>query len=260
MSIIHLLPLSTIVSQPTSFGIILVISILVSAIIWDLGAWYLALPVSSSHALIGSILGISITLMFIPAGADTIPHWGKAQEVIIGLLISPLIGFGFAFLLIYIAHIVLRKKSYFKAPKTEEDHPTLVMRSVLIGASALVSFMHGKNDGQKGVGIATLILITLLPGYFAINPNLNIKNLTNDIQVIEKTLTQVNIESLSSSEKTQFIQTQAKLEELKTLTEKSDLSTGEKVTLRSNILHIQDNYKSFNTSKRITFIESAYAG
>ncbi|NRH20930.1 inorganic phosphate transporter [Candidatus Gracilibacteria bacterium] len=260
MSIIHLLPLSTIVSQPTNFGIILVISILVSAIIWDLGAWYLALPVSSSHALIGSILGISITLMFIPVGADTIPHWGKAQEVIVGLLISPLIGFGFAFLLIYIAHIVLRRKSYFKAPKTEEDHPTFAMRSVLIGASALVSFMHGKNDGQKGVGIATLILITLLPANFAINPNMDIKGLNNDIQVIEKTLTQVNVESLSSSEKTQFIQTQSKLTELKTLTEKSDLSTGEKVTLRSNILHIQDNYKSFNTSKKITFIESAYAG
>lgn len=83
MSILHLLPLSTIINQPTSFGIILVISILVSAIIWDLGAWYLALPVSSSHALIGSILGVSIALMFMPAGAGIIPHWAKAQEVIV---------------------------------------------------------------------------------------------------------------------------------------------------------------------------------
>ena len=83
MSILHLLPLSTIINQPTSFGIILVISILVSAIIWDLGAWYLALPVSSSHALIGSILGVSIALMFMPAGIGVIPHWAKAQEVII---------------------------------------------------------------------------------------------------------------------------------------------------------------------------------
>ncbi len=66
MSIIHLLPLTTIISQPTSFGIVIVISILVSAIIWDLGAWYLALPVSSSHALIGSILGVSVALMYMP--------------------------------------------------------------------------------------------------------------------------------------------------------------------------------------------------
>ncbi len=69
MSIIHLLPLSTIISQPTSFGIVLVISILISAIIWDLGAWYLALPVSSSHALIGSILGVSVALMYMPTGS-----------------------------------------------------------------------------------------------------------------------------------------------------------------------------------------------
>ena len=84
-----------------------------------------------------------------PIGANTIPHWTKAQEVIVGLLISPLIGFGFAFLLIYIAHKVLHKRVYFKAPMWSWDHPTLGMRSVLIGASALVSFMHGKNDGQK---------------------------------------------------------------------------------------------------------------
>lgn len=260
MSIIHLLPLSTIVSQPTSFGIILVISILISAIIWDLWAWYLALPVSSSHALIGSILGISITLMFIPAWADTIPHWGKAQEVIIGLLISPIIGFGFAFFLIYIAHSILRKKSYFKAPKTEDDHPTFAMRSVLIISSALVSFMHGKNDWQKWVGIATLILITLLPGYFAINPDIDFKNLNNDIQIIEKTLTQINPESLSEKEKEQLLETTSQLAELKTLSEKAELSTTEKVTLRSSILHIQDNYKFMNTSKKITFIENTYAG
>lgn len=68
MSIMHLLPLSTIIAQPVSFGVILVLSILITAIIWDLGAWYLALPVSSSHALIGSILGVSIALMFTSAG------------------------------------------------------------------------------------------------------------------------------------------------------------------------------------------------
>lgn len=124
MSIIHLLPLSTIITQSTSFGIVLILSILISAIIWDLGAWYLALPVSSSHALIGSILGISIALMLMPVGANTVPHWGKAQEVIIGLLISPLIGFGFAFLLIYIAHKILHNRSYFKAPTWSWDHPT----------------------------------------------------------------------------------------------------------------------------------------
>lgn len=260
MSIIHLLPLSTIVTQSTSFGILLVVSILVSAIIWDLGAWYLALPVSSSHALIGSILGISIALMYMPAWNNIVPHWGKAEEVIIGLLISPLIWFGFAFILIYLAHIILKKRAYFKAPTWSWDHPTLGMRTVLIGASALVSFMHGKNDGQKGVGIATLIIITLLPASFAINPNINIKTLNSDIQTIEKILTQVNISSLTDKEKTQLLDTQVKLMELDKLTNKTNLSTEEKVAIRSNILFVQDNFKTINSAKNITFIESAYAG
>ena len=120
--------------------------------------------------------------------------------------------------------------------------------------------MHGKNDWQKWVGIATLILITLLPGYFAINPDIDFKNLNNDIQIIEKTLTQINPESLSEKEKEQLLETTSQLAELKTLSEKAELSTTEKVTLRSSILHIQDNYKFMNTSKKITFIENTYAG
>ncbi len=134
------------------------------------------------------------------------------------------------------------------------------MRTVLIGASALVSFMHGKNDGQKGVGIATLIIITLLPASFAINPNINIKTLNSDIQTIEKILTQVNISSLTDKEKTQLLDTQVKLMELDKLTNKTNLSTEEKVAIRSNILFVQDNFKTINSAKNIAFIESAYAG
>lgn len=155
---------------------------------------------------------------------------------------------------------MIHKRQYFKAPTWSWDHPTLGMRTVLIGASALVSFMHGKNDGQKGVGIATLIIITLLPAQFAINPNMDVGNLNRDIQVIERTLTQVDQSSLSEVEKTQFIETRNKISELKKLSEKTDLSTKEKIEFRSNILSIQDNYKSINTSKKLTFVESAYAG
>ncbi len=260
MGIIHLLPLSTIISQPTSFGILLIISILISAIIWDLWAYYLALPVSSSHALIGSILGISIALMLMPAGANAITHWEKIQEVIIGLLISPMIGFGFAFLLIYLAHRIFHKKSYFKAPEWSWDHPKIGMRSLLIGTSGLVSFMHGKNDWQKWVGIATLIVIILLPSYFAINPNVNIKDLNSDIQIIETTLTKINPESLSDIEKTRFLAAKNQINELKNLVWKTEeLSTPEKIAIRSNILNIQDNFKIINTSKKLTFVESAYA-
>ncbi len=259
MSIMHLLPLGTIIEQPVSFGIVLVISILVSAIIWDLGAWYLALPVSSSHALIGSILGVSIALMFTPAGADVIPHWAKAKEVIIGLLISPLIGFGVAIFLIYIAHVFIHKKQYFKAPNWSWDHPTIGMRTILIITSALVSFMHGKNDGQKGVGIATLILITILPASFAINPDIQISDLKEDITIVERVLGQIDRSTLSPEEQKNIEKTEEKIQNLHTILEKKELDGTDKKEFRGGILSIQETYKSISATKNISFVPIAQA-
>lgn len=259
MSIMHLLPLSTIIAQPVSFGVILVLSILITAIIWDLGAWYLALPVSSSHALIGSILGVSIALMFTSAGVWVEPHWTKASEVIVGLLLSPMIGFGFALLLIYLAHYFFHKKSYFQAPRTDHDHPTLGMRLLLIVSSSLVSFMHGKNDGQKWVGIATLILITLLPASFAINPDVQPKDLQKDIATIENVFTQIDQSKLSEEEKKLVLETQAQIRVVYQIAGKPELTTEDKVTFRSNILQIQDSYKSMATVKEVSFVPAAQA-
>lgn len=82
MSILHLLPVNEILNSPMQIGIFLVISILLSSIIWDLGAWWFALPVSSSHALIGSIIGVSIAFSLTSFGAGVVTHWNKAIEVI----------------------------------------------------------------------------------------------------------------------------------------------------------------------------------
>jgi phosphate/sulfate permease len=133
------------------------------------------------------------------------------------------------------------------------------MRTVLIGASALVSFMHGKNDGQKWVGIATLIVITLLPASFAINPDIEVRDLNHDIQVIEKTLSQIDFSNLSEKETTQVTETQKQIVILKTLSEKSQLSTEDKVAFRSGILHVQDGFQIINTSKKISLIDVAHA-
>ena len=99
-----------------------------------------------------------------------------------------------------------------------------------------------------------------MPANFAINPNINIQNLNNDIRTIEKTLSQVDVSSLTEKEKTQLLDTEVKLMELDKLTNKTNLSTEEKVALRSNVLFVQDNFKTINAAKKIAFIESAYAG
>lgn len=259
MSILHLLPLGIITEQPTSFGILLVLSILFSAIIWDLGAWYLALPVSSSHALIGSILGVSIAIMYSAAGSSFTPHWGKAEEVIIGLLISPMIGFGIALILIYIAHRFLKKKEYFKAPFWSWDHPNLTMRSVLILASGLVSFMHGKNDGQKGVGIATLILVTLIPGSFAINPALDMGILSKNVNTISTQVAQMDANKLPTQEALLASDIKIATTKLQSLVADAEKGNIDRVGIRKNILKIKDSYTSLDSLKTVSLIPSASA-
>lgn len=190
MSILHLLPVNEILNAPVTLGVILVISILLASIIWDLGAWWLALPVSSSHALIGAIIGVSIAFGYTSFGAGVAVHWNKAKEVIEGLLLSPLIGFGIALLLMLGARHFIHIRKYFDTPNHSWNHPSLDMRTLLIGASGLVSFMHGKNDGQKGVGIATLILMVLLPAQFMLNPDMDYKTTATNIEIVTTVFTQ----------------------------------------------------------------------
>ncbi|MDD2693631.1 MAG: inorganic phosphate transporter [Candidatus Gracilibacteria bacterium] len=259
MSILHLLPLGIITEQPTNFGILLVLSILIAAIIWDLGAWYLALPVSSSHALIGSILGVSIAIMYSAAGSEFTPHWGKAEEVVVGLLISPIIGFGCALILIYIAHRFIKREEYFRAPMNAGDRPSLAIRSTLILASGLVSFMHGKNDGQKGVGIATLILITLIPSAFAINPKLDMNTLSENVHAISTQVAQIDTNKLPTREAELTGNIKIATNELQTLIAKAGNGEIDRAGIRKNIFKIRDNYTSLNTLETNNLVPSASA-
>lgn len=256
MSILHLLPLGLIADQTTSFWVVLVLSILISAIIWDLGAWYLALPVSSSHALIWSILGVSMVVTHSSVWKNFIPHWWKAEEVIIWLLISPIIGFTFALTLIYIAHLLLKRKEYFKTPFWSWDKPNLTMRMVLIGASGLVSFMHGKNDWQKGVGIATLILITLLPATFAINPNIEISKISEQVSSLSLKIEQINKWSLSNHDAEIAKKIQSDILEL---TQRINTSDIDKLSIRKNILSIRENYANIEVTDKKAIISQVNA-
>ena len=256
MSILHLLPLWLIADQTTSFWVVLVLSILISAIIWDLGAWYLALPVSSSHALIGSILGVSIIVTHSSVWQNFTPHWWKAEEVIMWLLISPIIGFTFAFFLIYLAHVLLKKKEYFKAPFWSWDKPNLTMRSVLIAASGLVSFMHGKNDWQKGVWIATLIIITLLPASFAINPQFELHTISEQVNSLSVKVEQVKSDSLSKHDAQIVQKIKSDIVELQQRINNSQI---DKLGIRKNLLSIRENYSNFEFLNQKWVISEANA-
>jgi len=168
-AVVALLPVEMVLNVGSAAGMAMVLSLLVAAIVWNLGTWYLGLPASSSHTLIGSILGVGMAHSMMNAEVfGTGVNWGKAQEVFASLLVSPLIGFGGAALLLLLAKVLIKNKALYEAPQ-KDTPPPLWVRSILIFTCTGVSFAHGSNDGQKGMGLVMLILIGVLPASFALN-------------------------------------------------------------------------------------------
>ncbi|HRI61490.1 MAG TPA: inorganic phosphate transporter [Saprospiraceae bacterium] len=187
MGIIKLIPLNDLMMQPIEENSALVLSILLAAIAWNLGTWYLGIPCSSSHTLIGSLLGAGFAFWSIHQGAG--PNWAKAGEIGLSLLVSPLFGFSLAILLMYILKNTIRSKRIFKEP-TEKKPPPFWIRAVLVTTCTLVSFFHGSNDGQKGVGLLLVVLIAFMPMQYALNHNVPLDTFKTAARSIEATLTQ----------------------------------------------------------------------
>ncbi|HET6880031.1 MAG TPA: inorganic phosphate transporter [Pirellulales bacterium] len=168
-TIVHLLPVDLLVNVDADRGLAMVFSLLGAAITWNLGTWYLGLPASSSHALIGSIIGVGLANSLAAGqrfGAGV--NWHKAAEVGLSLLISPLLGFGLAMALLLLSRRLIRQPQLYEAPVDGQPPPGWV-RAILVLTCTGVSFAHGSNDGQKGVGIVMLILIGLLPAHYVLN-------------------------------------------------------------------------------------------
>jgi PiT family inorganic phosphate transporter len=170
-TIVHLLPVDLLVNVESSQGMAMVFSLLGAAIAWNFGTWRLGLPASSSHALIGAILGVGLANSVMerkPFGAGV--NWDKALEVGLSLLLSPLLGFGLAAILLLFAKRTVRQPELYQAPVDGQPPPGWI-RAILIFTCTGVSVAHGSNDGQKGVGIVMLILIGLLPARYMLNLN-----------------------------------------------------------------------------------------
>jgi phosphate/sulfate permease len=169
-SIVNLLPVDLLVEANSAAALIMVLSLLLAGVSWNLGTWYLGIPVSSSHALIGSILGVGMAnSLYVGRGLAGV-NWGKAGEVGLALLISPLIGFCLAGLLLLAMKRTLREPRLYVPPQGD-DRPPGWVRWVLVGTCGGVSLAHGSNDGQKGMGLILLVLIGFLPAYYALDPH-----------------------------------------------------------------------------------------
>jgi inorganic phosphate transporter, PiT family len=185
MGILKLVPLNELMTLPVQVGACMVLSVLVASIIWNLGTWYLGIPCSSSHTLIGAMIGAGLAFTYYYGGSGV--NWDKAKEIGLSLLLSPLFGFGAAALLMYFLKHVIKAESLFHIPQGE-DRPPFLIRCLLILTCTLVSFFHGSNDGQKGVGLLMLILIAFLPAKFALDRDIPQSKMTEMMQSSQQVL------------------------------------------------------------------------
>src|SRR5579864_4281995 len=169
--IVSLLPVELILQVGSSAGFAMVFALLIAAIIWNVGTWWFGLPASSSHTLIGSIIGVGVAnaLMRGRDGTSGV-DWSQAAGIAKALLLSPLFGFVLAAGLLYILKAVLARATpaLFGEPVGDQPPPWWI-RGILILTCTLVSFFHGSNDGQKGMGLIMLILIGTVPTAYALN-------------------------------------------------------------------------------------------
>jgi PiT family inorganic phosphate transporter len=167
--ILQLLPVELILQVGSGSGFAMVFALLIAAVVWNLATWYFGLPSSSSHTLVGSIIGVGLMNQLIggPSATSGV-DWNQALGVGKALLFSPLVGFALSALLLLVLKAVVRVPALYKEPKGNKPPPFWI-RVLLILTCTGVSFAHGSNDGQKGMGLIMLILIGVMPTAYALN-------------------------------------------------------------------------------------------
>ena len=185
--IVSLLPVELILQVGSKAGFAMVFALLIAAIIWNIGTWYFGLPASSSHTMVGSIIGVGIAnqLMSVKTGTSGV-DWGQATAIGKSLLLSPLVGFVGAAVLLLLCKALIPNKQLYEAPKGTEPPPFWI-RGLLVLTCTGVSFAHGSNDGQKGMGLIMLILVGTVPTAYAVNHAVTTQQTADFVAVSEQT-------------------------------------------------------------------------
>ncbi len=204
MGIVNLLPMDALIDSNPYHGIAMILALLLSAIVWNFGTWYFGIPSSSSHTIIGSILGIGIAFNFLPGdyGLSAV-NWDKAKDTGLALLLSPLIGFSIAIIMMFIFKRFIKNDIIYKEPIPGKT-PPMWIRMILWATCGLVSFFHGQNDGQKGVGLIMLILIAVLPAQYAVDSTINLQSVNGYVNKIELLMHKADTTVLAKKEKLLF--------------------------------------------------------
>ena len=254
MSLLKLVPLDKLITLPVAVGACLAISILVSSVIWNLGTWYIGIPLSSTHTLIGSMIGASLAFTWYYAGPGV--NWSKAVDIGLSLLISPVIGFGGAALLMMLEKKLIKSPRLFHTPENDADIPPLPVRILLVTTCTLVSFFHGSNDGQKGVGLLMLILVVFVPARFAFNPSISDRQ---TITLLNNTQQHLRTSQSQKTTQQKAIQQVDSLIELAKLQsdKKEAAATSQKFQFRQQIQKVVGALKTVTDNKELALSDAS---
>ncbi|WP_336169438.1 inorganic phosphate transporter [Acinetobacter sp. 161(2023)] len=267
--IIALLPVELIMNMGSGAGFAMVFALLIAAILWNLGTWFLGIPASSSHTLIGSILGVGIMNHLLSASTGVTTSGVDMDQVIkVGkaLLFSPLIGFAFAAIVFLLVKTVFKRQLELFQPPEGNKPPPAIIRAILIFTCTGVSFAHGSNDGQKGMGLIMLILVGLVPLAYSLNKNLDTQQVQSFHQLSSQTAVFLNQNQPELTDEkarlilTKYIQTKQKTPEVVPALASMTDHLGERVSSYSNLKDIpeaaiseirNDMYLSTTSFKRL---------
>ena len=186
-SIVNLLPVELILKVSSGSGFAMVFALLIAAILWNLATWWRGLPASSSHTMIGSVLGVGFAYSLMQGrGGMSGVDMTQVKKVFTALLVSPVVGFVMASLLFLVFKFAARDPRLYKAPEGDAP-PPFYIRCLLILTCGGVSYFHGSNDGQKGMGLIMLILVGTVPTAYALNHTVSPK----EVQTFAAVSTQV---------------------------------------------------------------------
>ena len=280
--VIALLPVELVINVGSAAGFAMVFALLISAIIWNVGTWYFGLPASSSHTLIGSIMGVGLANSLMAKGhvfGEGV-NWAKASEVGMSLLISPIIGFVCAALLLLLSKALIKREDLYRAPDKQKPPPPWI-RGLLMLTCTGVSFAHGSNDGQKGMGLIMLILIGILPATYAVNlgtSQASVQQISQDAQAVATRMErhspgialggpQASTDELSSYLKTTgvssdrtYVGIHDKCLEISAMmggkTTFADLTTDERRTMRTDLYLVSESLGKLAKQKKLSDAES----
>ncbi len=187
-SLVYLMPENIVAGVNTQGEAALFAGMIVAAVVWNFGTWWLGIPNSTTHAYIGSIIGIAMADAFLHGNSMVAQiNWHQGEKIMIALIVSPIVGFILGYILLKLIRLVAKDGELYR-PVEEGKKPSKGIRGVLIAGAAGVSLMHGSNDGQKSIGLMMIILFGLFPAVYGLDPD---RLDTTDYQQMQQTVVQV---------------------------------------------------------------------